>query len=77
MPSHDIIDNRKEILVDHINRILGSTEAARFSSKLLTMKCHRHTFGCNCTILGDECSIVTTINVQCYDKNTDIPMFVQ
>ncbi len=29
--SHDIIDNRKEILVDHINRILGSTEAARFA----------------------------------------------
>lgn len=31
MPTHDIIDNRKEILVDHINRILGSTEAARFA----------------------------------------------
>jgi hypothetical protein len=31
MPAHDIIDNRKEILVDHINRILGSTEAARFA----------------------------------------------
>jgi len=31
MPTHDIIDNRKEILADHINRILGSTESARFA----------------------------------------------
>lgn len=31
MPAHDIIDNRKEILVDHINRILSSTESARFA----------------------------------------------
>jgi len=31
MPTHDIIDNRKELLVDHINRILGSTESARFA----------------------------------------------
>ncbi len=31
MPSHDIIDNREEKLVDHINRILQSTEAARFA----------------------------------------------
>src|SRR4030042_2731419 len=31
MPAHDIIDNRKEILVEHINRILSSTEAARFA----------------------------------------------
>lgn len=31
MPTHDIIDNRREILADHINRILGSTEAARFA----------------------------------------------
>jgi len=31
MPSHDIIDNRKQKLVDHINRILSSTEAARFA----------------------------------------------
>jgi len=31
MHSHDIIDNRREILVDHINRILGSTESARFA----------------------------------------------
>jgi len=31
MPSHDIIDNRKEILVDHINRILSSTDSARFA----------------------------------------------
>jgi len=29
--AHDIIDNRKEILVDHINRILSSTESARFA----------------------------------------------
>ena len=31
MPTHDIIDNRKEKLVEHINRILSSTEAARFA----------------------------------------------
>src|SRR5881409_1774598 len=31
MPTHDIIDNRNEKLVDHINRILSSTEAARFA----------------------------------------------
>src|SRR6266568_872452 len=31
MPTHDIIDNRKEKLVHHINRILSSTEAARFA----------------------------------------------
>lgn len=31
MPKHDIIDNRNEKLVDHINRILESTEAARFA----------------------------------------------
>ncbi len=31
MPTHDIIDNRKEKLVDHINHILSSTEAARFA----------------------------------------------
>ena len=29
MPAHDIIDNRKENLVHHINRILASTESAR------------------------------------------------
>jgi len=29
--AHDIIDNRSEKLVDHINRILGSTEAGRFA----------------------------------------------
>jgi superfamily II DNA/RNA helicase len=28
---HDIIDNRSEKLIDHINRILGSTESARFA----------------------------------------------
>lgn len=27
MPTHDIIDNRSEKLVDHINRILSSSEA--------------------------------------------------
>lgn len=31
MPIHDIIDNRNEKLVDHINRILASTAAARFA----------------------------------------------
>jgi SNF2 family DNA or RNA helicase len=31
MPAHDIIDNRQEKLVDHINRILDSSDAARFA----------------------------------------------
>src|SRR6185312_11886570 len=31
MPRHDIIDNRAEKLVEHINRILGSSESARFA----------------------------------------------
>ena len=31
MPAHDIIDNRKEKLVDHINHILPSTERAKFA----------------------------------------------
>ena len=31
MPVHDIIDNRHEKLVDHIRRILESSEAARFA----------------------------------------------
>lgn len=31
MPIHDIIDNRSERLVDHINQILSSAEAARFA----------------------------------------------
>src|SRR5207249_2408803 len=31
MPTHDIIDNRTEKLVDNINRILSSTESARFA----------------------------------------------
>lgn len=31
MPTHDIIDNRNEKLVDHINRILASTDSARFA----------------------------------------------
>jgi hypothetical protein len=29
VPTHDIIDNRNEKLVDHIKRILSSTERAR------------------------------------------------
>src|SRR5713101_9369839 len=31
MPTHDIIDNRNEKLVDYINRMLDSTEFARFA----------------------------------------------
>ena len=31
MPTHDIIDNRREKLVDHIKRMLDSTEIARFA----------------------------------------------
>lgn len=31
MPTHDIIDNRSERLVDHLNQILGSSERARFA----------------------------------------------
>src|ERR1017187_9416618 len=31
MAIHDIIDNRSEKLVDHINEILGSTESGRFA----------------------------------------------
>ena len=31
MPAHDIIDNRQEKLVDHINRILDSSDGARFA----------------------------------------------
>src|SRR5947208_10852981 len=31
MPAHDIIDNRRQKLVDHIQKILGTTEAARFA----------------------------------------------
>lgn len=31
MPTHDIIDNRNERLVDHINRILPSAERAKFA----------------------------------------------
>jgi hypothetical protein len=30
MPTHDIIDNRKEVLVDTINNILCSTKSGRF-----------------------------------------------
>ncbi len=31
MPTHDIIDNRSEKLVDHLTQMLGSTERARFA----------------------------------------------
>lgn len=31
MSTHDIIDNKSEKLVDHLNRILGSSERARFA----------------------------------------------
>ena len=31
MPTHDIIDDRNERLVDDINRIFASTESARFA----------------------------------------------
>ena len=31
MPTHDIMDNRKEKLVDHINWILSSTESVRIT----------------------------------------------
>jgi len=31
MSTHDIIDNRHEKLVDHINLNLSSTDAARFA----------------------------------------------
>ena len=31
MPTHDIVGNRSEKLVDQINRFLASTEGARFA----------------------------------------------
>lgn len=31
MPTHDIIDNRTEKLIDHLNQILRTTERARFA----------------------------------------------
>ncbi len=31
MPTHDIIDNRTEKLVDHIRRMLASSESAKFA----------------------------------------------
>jgi len=30
---HDVIDNRKEKLIDHINKILDSTEKAKFNAR--------------------------------------------
>lgn len=31
MSTHDIIDNKTEKLVDHLNQILGSSDRARFA----------------------------------------------
>ena len=31
MPTHDIIDNRSELLADHINQILPTAEQAKIS----------------------------------------------
>jgi uncharacterized protein with HEPN domain len=31
MPTHDIIDNRNQRLADHVNRILATTDSARFA----------------------------------------------
>ncbi len=31
MATHDIIDNRSEKLVDHLNQMLGSSDRARFA----------------------------------------------
>ena len=31
MAAHDIIDNRREKLVEHVSRILGTTERGRFA----------------------------------------------
>ena len=31
MPAHDIIDNRNEKLIDHLNEMLGSCDRARFA----------------------------------------------
>jgi hypothetical protein len=49
--NHDIIDNRKEKLIDHINRILSSTESARFAVGYfflpgLQEHCHQPLAGC-------------------------------
>ena len=35
MPTHNIIDNQTEKLVDHINQILASADSARFASGVL------------------------------------------
>jgi hypothetical protein len=31
MPAHDIVDNRREKLVDQINQLLGAAESERFA----------------------------------------------
>ena len=43
MPTHDIIDNRNEKLVDHIKRILCSTESSAVRSGLfLPLRANQH-----------------------------------
>src|SRR2546422_1058501 len=39
MPEHEIRDHRKEKLADHINRILSSTESARFAVNYFFVPC--------------------------------------
>ena len=38
MAADDIVDNREEKLVDHINRILGSTESAGLQSAIFSLR---------------------------------------
>jgi hypothetical protein len=51
MPTHDIIDNRNERLVDHIDRILASTESARFAVGYFFLSIRVHT-ALSSSILG-------------------------